>query len=173
MLYPGLLQDFIRQVCKPAYTNCFRDRDGMMGVVEFETADDMDRTIRWVAGVAGWQEAWLMSGAQQSIARQLDAAVAGNRLFFSTAACALHFFLCVCMPDSLHGIICGAGSLMTPSSATPSTALTFGWWRTAREAAVAAAAAAEVSQASSCSSVQLQSEQRTCVSARHAASWRM
>lgn len=23
-----LLQDFIRQVCKPAYTNVFRDRDG-------------------------------------------------------------------------------------------------------------------------------------------------
>jgi hypothetical protein len=56
MLYLGLLQDFICQVCKPAYTNCFRDRDGMMGVVEFETADDMDRTIRWVVrgGWGGW-----------------------------------------------------------------------------------------------------------------------
>lgn len=42
------MQDFIRQVCKPAYTNVFRDRDGPVGVVEFETADDMDRTIRWV-----------------------------------------------------------------------------------------------------------------------------
>jgi hypothetical protein len=40
-------QDFIRQTCKPAYTNVFRDRDGVTGVVEFETADDMDRTIRW------------------------------------------------------------------------------------------------------------------------------
>lgn len=40
------VKDFIRQVCKPAYTNCFRDRDGVVGVVEFETQDDMDRTIR-------------------------------------------------------------------------------------------------------------------------------
>jgi hypothetical protein len=43
---PSWLQDFIRQVCKPAYTNVFRDRDGVTGVVEFETGDDMDRCIR-------------------------------------------------------------------------------------------------------------------------------
>lgn len=41
-----LPQDHVRQVCKPAYTNVFRDRDGVTGVVEFETADDMERTIR-------------------------------------------------------------------------------------------------------------------------------
>lgn len=46
-------QDFIRQVCKPAYTNVFRDRDGVVGVVEFETGDDMDRVIRWVLRAGG------------------------------------------------------------------------------------------------------------------------
>lgn len=54
-LPPSILQDFIRQVCKPAYTNVFRDRDGVVGVVEFETGDDMDRTIRCVVGSGvGW-----------------------------------------------------------------------------------------------------------------------
>lgn len=52
---PSSPQDFIRQVCKPAYTNVFRDRDGPVGVVEFETADDMDRTIRWARHAATLQ----------------------------------------------------------------------------------------------------------------------
>ena len=43
---PRYLQDFIRQVCKPAYTNVVRERDGPLGIVEFETGDDMERTIR-------------------------------------------------------------------------------------------------------------------------------
>lgn len=31
---------------KPSYTNVVRDRGGAMGIVEFETADDLDRAIR-------------------------------------------------------------------------------------------------------------------------------
>ena len=98
MLYLGLLQDFIRQVCKPAYTNCFRDRDGMMGVVEFETADDMDRTIRWV--VPGGWGGWLGKGLTDvwSTAEHCKAFGCGcwrKPPVFPTAACALH--LCVCL----------------------------------------------------------------------------
>ena len=31
---------------KPSYTNVVRDRGSAMGIVEFETADDLDRAIR-------------------------------------------------------------------------------------------------------------------------------
>lgn len=37
------LQDFIRQVCKPAYTNVFRDRDGARA---------------WRKGGCAWHGAW-------------------------------------------------------------------------------------------------------------------
>jgi splicing factor, arginine/serine-rich 1 len=40
------LKDFLRQAVRPAYTNVVRDRDGLMGVAEFESFDDMDRAIR-------------------------------------------------------------------------------------------------------------------------------
>ena len=40
------LKDFIRQVVPPAYTNVEKDRDGVVGIVEFDSADDMDRCIR-------------------------------------------------------------------------------------------------------------------------------
>ena len=31
---------------KPSYTNVVRDRSGAMGVVEFDTSDDLERAIR-------------------------------------------------------------------------------------------------------------------------------
>ena len=31
---------------KPSYTNVFRDRSGLIGVVEFENQDDLDLAIR-------------------------------------------------------------------------------------------------------------------------------
>eukprot|EP00887_Chlorella_sp_A99_P005941 scaffold29.g5941.t1 len=40
------LKDFFRQVITPSYTNVFRDHDGVIGIVEFENSDDMDRAIR-------------------------------------------------------------------------------------------------------------------------------
>lgn len=40
------LKDFLRQVVRPAYTNIEKDRDGVIGVAEFESFDDMDRVIR-------------------------------------------------------------------------------------------------------------------------------
>lgn len=40
------LKDFIKQVVKPAYTNVTRERDSAVGVVEFDSFDDMDRAIR-------------------------------------------------------------------------------------------------------------------------------
>lgn len=40
------LKDFIRQVVRPAYTNVEKGRDGALGIVEFETASDMDRAIQ-------------------------------------------------------------------------------------------------------------------------------
>ena len=40
------LQDHFRKVVKPSYTNVVRDRGGAMGIVEFETADDLERAIR-------------------------------------------------------------------------------------------------------------------------------
>jgi len=33
-------------VCQPNYVNVYRDRGGVMGVVEFDTADDLDRAAR-------------------------------------------------------------------------------------------------------------------------------
>ena len=43
-------QDHFRKVCQPNYVNVYRDRGGVMGVVEFDTADDLDRAVRL------WQE---------------------------------------------------------------------------------------------------------------------
>ncbi|PNH01982.1 Pre-mRNA-splicing factor SF2 [Tetrabaena socialis] len=41
------LKDFIRRVCKPLYTEVFKDhRDEVIGVVEFESKDDMKATVR-------------------------------------------------------------------------------------------------------------------------------
>ena len=40
------LQDHFRQVVKPSYTNVFRERNGVLGVVEFDTREDLDRAIR-------------------------------------------------------------------------------------------------------------------------------
>ena len=42
----SMMQDHFRKVVKPSYTNVVRDRGGAMGIVEFETADDLDRAIR-------------------------------------------------------------------------------------------------------------------------------
>ncbi len=39
-------QDHFRKIVKPAYTNVFRDRGQIIGVVEFETEDDLDYAIR-------------------------------------------------------------------------------------------------------------------------------
>jgi hypothetical protein len=39
-------QDHFRKVVKPSYTNVFRDRGGLIGVVEFENQDDLDLAIR-------------------------------------------------------------------------------------------------------------------------------
>lgn len=52
MLVAGLtlgvdaLQDHFRKVVKPSYTNVFRDRGGLIGVVEFENQEDLDLAIR-------------------------------------------------------------------------------------------------------------------------------
>ena len=43
-LFP--VQDHFRKVVKPSYTNVVRDRSGAMGVVEFDTAEDLERAIR-------------------------------------------------------------------------------------------------------------------------------
>lgn len=40
-------QDHFRKVVKPAYTNVFRDRGDIFGVVEFENEEDLDYAIRW------------------------------------------------------------------------------------------------------------------------------
>ena len=39
-------QDHFRKVVTPSFTNVFRDRGSIVGVVEFETRDDLDRAIR-------------------------------------------------------------------------------------------------------------------------------
>ena len=43
----AFVQDHFRQVVKPSYTNVFRERNGVLGVVEFDTREDLDRAIRW------------------------------------------------------------------------------------------------------------------------------
>lgn len=43
-----LLQDHFRKIVKPAYTNVFRDRGQIIGVVEFENEDDLEYAIRCV-----------------------------------------------------------------------------------------------------------------------------
>ncbi len=40
------LQDHFRKVCTPNYVNVFRDRGGVIGVVEFDTPEDLARAIR-------------------------------------------------------------------------------------------------------------------------------
>lgn len=40
------LKDFFRKVVRPAFTDVKRERDSAYGIVEFETADDMERAIR-------------------------------------------------------------------------------------------------------------------------------
>ena len=39
-------QDHFRKVCTPNYVNVFRDRGGVIGVVEFDTPEDLARAIR-------------------------------------------------------------------------------------------------------------------------------
>lgn len=39
-------QDHFRKIVTPSFTNVFRDRGSIVGVVEFETRDDLDRAIR-------------------------------------------------------------------------------------------------------------------------------
>lgn len=39
-------QDHFRKVCTPNYVNVFRDRGGVLGVVEFDTPEDLARAIR-------------------------------------------------------------------------------------------------------------------------------
>jgi len=40
------VQDHFRKVCTPNYVNVFRDRGGVIGVVEFDTPEDLARAIR-------------------------------------------------------------------------------------------------------------------------------
>lgn len=42
----GGLQDHFRSIVKPAYTNVYRERGGVLGVVEFDTREDLERAIR-------------------------------------------------------------------------------------------------------------------------------
>lgn len=39
-------QDHFRKVCTPNYVNVFRDRGGVIGVVEFDTPEDLSRAVR-------------------------------------------------------------------------------------------------------------------------------
>ncbi len=39
-------QDHFRKVCTPNYVNVFRDRGGVIGVVEFDTPEDLARAVR-------------------------------------------------------------------------------------------------------------------------------
>lgn len=41
-----LVQDHFRVIVKPAYTNVYRERGGVLGVVEFDTREDLERAIR-------------------------------------------------------------------------------------------------------------------------------
>ena len=41
-----VLQDHFRKVVKPSFTNVVRDRGGVLGIVEFDNQDDLDRAIR-------------------------------------------------------------------------------------------------------------------------------
>lgn len=41
-----VLQDHFRSIVKPAYTNVYRERGGVLGVVEFDTREDLERAIR-------------------------------------------------------------------------------------------------------------------------------
>ena len=41
-----MAQDHFRKVCTPNYVNVFRDRGGVIGVVEFDTPEDLARAIR-------------------------------------------------------------------------------------------------------------------------------
>ncbi|KAK9841456.1 hypothetical protein WJX74_006119 [Apatococcus lobatus] len=40
------LKDHFRKVVKPSFTNVVRDRGGVLGIVEFDNQDDLDRAIR-------------------------------------------------------------------------------------------------------------------------------
>ena len=52
------LKDHFRRVVTPSYTNVIRERGQAIGVVEFDTLEDMERAIRW-AGAGGGVEGWL------------------------------------------------------------------------------------------------------------------
>ena len=43
---PLCAQDHFRKVCTPNYVNVFRDRGGVIGVVEFDTPEDLSRAVR-------------------------------------------------------------------------------------------------------------------------------
>ena len=43
---PACAQDHFRKVCTPNYVNVFRDRGGVIGVVEFDTPEDLSRAVR-------------------------------------------------------------------------------------------------------------------------------
>ena len=42
----SFVQDHFRVIVKPAYTNVYRERGGVLGVVEFDTREDLERAIR-------------------------------------------------------------------------------------------------------------------------------
>lgn len=44
------VQDHFRKSRKPSYTNVFHDRGGVVGVVEFETKEDLKAAIRDLDG---------------------------------------------------------------------------------------------------------------------------
>lgn len=44
------LQDHFRKSRKPSYTNVFHDRGGVVGVVEFETKEDLKAAIHDLDG---------------------------------------------------------------------------------------------------------------------------
>ena len=46
MSLDACLQDHFRSIVKPAYTNVYRERGGVLGVVEFDTREDLERAIR-------------------------------------------------------------------------------------------------------------------------------
>ena len=45
------MQDHFRKSRKPSYTNVFHDRDGVVGVVEFDTREDLKTAIADLDGV--------------------------------------------------------------------------------------------------------------------------
>ena len=66
------LKDHFRRVVTPSYTNVIRERGQAIGVVEFDTLEDMERAIRWEGG-GGVSEGWL-AHVDEAIALRMPAA---------------------------------------------------------------------------------------------------